>query len=157
MEELGRIHQLVIPLFGHNMTFNIEVIIMTWVVFIALLIPQIFNFVLENYFRYGECQAAPPSTREFNLDYPLGSVFYSSGPYDFESIIHAGRAYLSPHHKEILVSYKNHDDFLRTRLELEKPYTPCTQTRFGNSIPGEKYYEIHNNEIIVKHCREENP
>ena len=38
MEELGKIHQLIIPFFGHNMTFNVEVIIMTWIVFIALLI-----------------------------------------------------------------------------------------------------------------------
>jgi len=37
MEELGRIHQLIVPFFGHNMTFNLEVIIMTWAVFIMLL------------------------------------------------------------------------------------------------------------------------
>ncbi len=38
MEELGRIHQLIIPFFGHTMTFNLEVIVMTWAVFIMLLI-----------------------------------------------------------------------------------------------------------------------
>jgi F-type H+-transporting ATPase subunit a len=37
MEDLGRIHQLIIPLFGRDMTFNLEAIAMTWVV-IALLI-----------------------------------------------------------------------------------------------------------------------
>ena len=25
MEDLGRIHQLIVPFFGHNMTFNLEV------------------------------------------------------------------------------------------------------------------------------------
>ena len=37
MEELGRIHQLIVPFFGHNMTFNLEVILMTWIVFIMIL------------------------------------------------------------------------------------------------------------------------
>lgn len=38
MDELGKIHQLIIPLFGYKMTFNLEVIAMTWIVIILLLI-----------------------------------------------------------------------------------------------------------------------
>jgi len=38
MEDLGKIHQLIVPFFGHNMTFNLEVILMTWIVIIALLV-----------------------------------------------------------------------------------------------------------------------
>jgi F-type H+-transporting ATPase subunit a len=38
MEELGRIHQLIVPFFGHNLTFNLEVIIMTWIVISILLL-----------------------------------------------------------------------------------------------------------------------
>ena len=38
MEELGRINQLIVPLFGHDMTFNIKVIIMTWAIFGFLLL-----------------------------------------------------------------------------------------------------------------------
>jgi len=38
MEELGKIHQLIVPFFGHNMTFNLEVIFMTWAVFIIILL-----------------------------------------------------------------------------------------------------------------------
>lgn len=37
MGDLGRIHQLIIPVMGHNITLNLEVIVMTWIV-IALLI-----------------------------------------------------------------------------------------------------------------------
>jgi F-type H+-transporting ATPase subunit a len=37
MEDLGRIHQLIVPFFGHNMVFNLEIIVMTWIV-ISLLI-----------------------------------------------------------------------------------------------------------------------
>ena len=37
MQELGKIHQLIIPIFGYNMTFNVEVIIMTWIVIFLLL------------------------------------------------------------------------------------------------------------------------
>ena len=37
MEELGKIHQLIIPFFGHNMVFNLEAIFMAWIV-MALLI-----------------------------------------------------------------------------------------------------------------------
>ena len=37
MGELGRIHQLVIPVFGYSMTFNLEVILMTWIAFLAIL------------------------------------------------------------------------------------------------------------------------
>ena len=42
MEELGKIHQLIIPVFGHNIAFNIEVIVMTWIVFFVLIV---FGFV----------------------------------------------------------------------------------------------------------------
>lgn len=38
MEDLGEIHQLIVPLFGHEMTFNLEPIIYTWIVIIGLLI-----------------------------------------------------------------------------------------------------------------------
>lgn len=38
MDELGKIHQLIIPFFGHDMTFNLEVIVMTWIVIILLII-----------------------------------------------------------------------------------------------------------------------
>ena len=37
MHELGKIHQIIIPFFGHNITINLEVIVVTWIVF-ALLI-----------------------------------------------------------------------------------------------------------------------
>ena len=38
MGELGRLHQLIIPVFGHNITINLEVIIMTWIVFALLIV-----------------------------------------------------------------------------------------------------------------------
>ena len=37
MEDLGLIHQLIIPFFGHNITLNLEVIVMTWIVIIVLI------------------------------------------------------------------------------------------------------------------------
>jgi len=37
MKELGKIHQLIIPFFGHQIAINLEVVVMTWIVF-ALLI-----------------------------------------------------------------------------------------------------------------------
>ena len=33
MKELGKFHQLIIPFFGHNITINLEVVVMTWIVF----------------------------------------------------------------------------------------------------------------------------
>jgi len=38
MEDLGRIHQLLVPFSGHNLTFNLEVILFTWIVIGILLI-----------------------------------------------------------------------------------------------------------------------
>jgi len=38
MEELGKINQLIIPFFGHNIALNLEVIVMTWVVFFVLIV-----------------------------------------------------------------------------------------------------------------------
>ena len=38
MEELGKIHQLIIPVFGHNIALNLEVIVMTWIVFFVLIV-----------------------------------------------------------------------------------------------------------------------
>ena len=42
MRELGKIHQLIIPLFGYNITINIEVVIMTWIVFVLLIVFGLF-------------------------------------------------------------------------------------------------------------------
>ena len=38
MEELGKVHQLIVPIMGHKMAFNLEVIAMTWIVIIILLV-----------------------------------------------------------------------------------------------------------------------
>ncbi|BBO69980.1 ATP synthase subunit a [Desulfosarcina alkanivorans] len=38
MEELGKVHQLIIPLFGHNMVFNLDAIIFTWIVMLLILL-----------------------------------------------------------------------------------------------------------------------
>ena len=38
MGELGKLHQLIIPFFGHNITINLEVILMTWIVFALLIV-----------------------------------------------------------------------------------------------------------------------
>lgn len=37
MDELGQIHQLVIPIFGFKLGFNLKVILMTWIVFAVIL------------------------------------------------------------------------------------------------------------------------
>lgn len=37
MEELGRVHQLIFPLFGHNMVFNLDAIVFTWIVMLLIL------------------------------------------------------------------------------------------------------------------------
>jgi len=38
MNELGKIHQLIIPFPGHNLTFNLEAIAMTWIVCVLLIV-----------------------------------------------------------------------------------------------------------------------
>ena len=38
MGELGKLHQLIIPFFGHDITINLEVVFMTWIVFALLLV-----------------------------------------------------------------------------------------------------------------------
>lgn len=38
MEELGKVHQLIVPLFGHQMVFNLDAIIMTWIVIAGLIL-----------------------------------------------------------------------------------------------------------------------
>lgn len=43
MEDLGRIHQLIIPILNHNLTFNLEPIIAAWIVITLLLIFGIFS------------------------------------------------------------------------------------------------------------------
>ena len=42
MGELGKLHQLIIPVFGHNITINLEVVIMTWIVFALLIVLGLF-------------------------------------------------------------------------------------------------------------------
>jgi F-type H+-transporting ATPase subunit a len=36
MGELGKVHQLIIPFWGHNIAVNLEVVMMTWIVIVAL-------------------------------------------------------------------------------------------------------------------------
>jgi F-type H+-transporting ATPase subunit a len=38
MNELGKIHQLIVPFLGHNMTFNLEAIAMTWIACALLIV-----------------------------------------------------------------------------------------------------------------------
>jgi len=38
MEELGRIHQLIIPVGGYDITINLEVVLMSWIVIAALVL-----------------------------------------------------------------------------------------------------------------------
>ena len=38
MQELGRIHQLIIPFMGREIIFNIDVMVMTWIVITVLLV-----------------------------------------------------------------------------------------------------------------------
>ncbi len=42
MQELGKIHQLIISVMGHEMAFNLEAIAMTWIVIILLIVFGIF-------------------------------------------------------------------------------------------------------------------
>jgi F-type H+-transporting ATPase subunit a len=42
MGELGNLHQLIIPFFGHNITINLEVLVMTWIVFVVLIALGLF-------------------------------------------------------------------------------------------------------------------
>lgn len=42
MEELGRIHQLIVPMFGYKVVFNLETIAMTWIVISILTLFGIF-------------------------------------------------------------------------------------------------------------------
>jgi F-type H+-transporting ATPase subunit a len=37
MEDLGRIHQLIVHVMGHDLTFNLEVVVMTWIAITVLL------------------------------------------------------------------------------------------------------------------------
>jgi F-type H+-transporting ATPase subunit a len=38
MQDLGKVQQLIVPFFGHTMTFNLDAILMTWIVIIVLLL-----------------------------------------------------------------------------------------------------------------------
>jgi F-type H+-transporting ATPase subunit a len=42
MGELGKLHQLIIPFWGHSVTINLEVILMTWIVFALLILMGLF-------------------------------------------------------------------------------------------------------------------
>jgi F-type H+-transporting ATPase subunit a len=43
MDDLGRIHQLIIPFLGHDITINLEVVLMTWIVFAILVVVGILS------------------------------------------------------------------------------------------------------------------
>jgi len=43
MGDLGRIHQLIIPFLGHDITINLEVVLMTWITFAILVVVGILS------------------------------------------------------------------------------------------------------------------
>jgi F-type H+-transporting ATPase subunit a len=43
MDDLGRIHQLIIPFLGHDITINLEVVLMTWIAFAILVVVGILS------------------------------------------------------------------------------------------------------------------
>ena len=43
MGDLGRIHQLIIPFLGHDITINLEVVLMTWIAFAILIVVGILS------------------------------------------------------------------------------------------------------------------
>ena len=43
MGDLGRIHQLIIPFLGHDITINLEVVLMTWIAFAILVVVGILS------------------------------------------------------------------------------------------------------------------
>jgi len=67
MEELGKIHQLIVKIGGYALTFNLEVILMTWLVIAALIV---FGFFASR--KKGVRPGSIQMTGEF-----LISVFYS--------------------------------------------------------------------------------
>ena len=48
MGELGKIHQLIIPFWGHDITINLEVILMTWIVIAVLIVLGLFTSKKKN-------------------------------------------------------------------------------------------------------------
>ena len=48
MLELGKIHQIVIPIFGYNITINLEVMVMTWIVIAVLIVLGIITSWKKN-------------------------------------------------------------------------------------------------------------
>jgi F-type H+-transporting ATPase subunit a len=66
MEDLGRIDQLIIPVMGHNLTFNLDCIYMTWIVILLLL--------LFGYFAARNRRFRPGTTQLFGEMFV--SVFY---------------------------------------------------------------------------------
>lgn len=66
MEDLGRIDQLIIPVMGHNLTFNLDCIYMTWIVILLLL--------LFGYFAARNRSFRPGTTQLFGEMFV--SVFY---------------------------------------------------------------------------------
>ena len=48
MQELGKIHQIVIPIFGYNITINLEVMVMTWIVIAVLIVLGIITSWKKN-------------------------------------------------------------------------------------------------------------
>ncbi len=66
MEDLGRIEQLIIPVMGHNLTFNLGCMMMTWIVILLLL--------LFGYFATRNKSLRPGTTQLFGEMFV--SVFY---------------------------------------------------------------------------------
>ncbi len=119
---------------------------------LLLLAPQLFNFSLEHVFRLCQCDPAPEDTKKLNAEFPLGSLFYRPGSVDVLMIKMAGRAFIGPETGNDLMTYRNSEEFLRSWIEWEHPYTPCSQTLYGGSIPDGVYFEMVDDAVRETKC-----
>ena len=120
--------------------------------FVLMMIPQLFNFMLENQFRLQQCTPGSPMALKMNANHPLGTLFFSDEPVDLKTIQLAGRAFLGPQTGNYLITYLNRPDFLREWFAWEGSYQPCQSTPYGSNTPDGSYLQPVGGELREMRC-----
>ena len=139
--------------FFYSLVFNKKsnLLFMLFVLFILLILPQVYTFFLENYFRTKTWIPPTAEAQRINKLYELGIVFYSRQS-KYEDIFifgQAGRALLSQ--TDYIPHYRNKESFLIKKLKWRE-YTPCSETLYGDNTPSGRYFEIKGPNFRLKQC-----
>ncbi len=130
-----------------------------WIFMITvLLLPQAYNFLLENYFRNQQCRFDQTSeiAKQINQKFPLGTIFHIAKDEALaKALLYSGRGITASPQFNYLTTYKNTKEFLTEKLDWDFSDKACRSSKFGKTVLVGKYFDIRGTLVKATICESE--